>query len=89
MALKTQGVSPKVIVTTVVSGALGIVVAVLNQVSESPDLLGGLPPLLQGLFLVILPPLATWVAGYQAKPAPVVTVSDTPRHIADDKGGFA
>lgn len=84
MAQKTVGASPKVIVTTIVSGLIGVLIAVLNAVSANSDLLGSLPPMVQGLILVLIPPVVTWLAGYQAPPGTVVndgTAPDSSRKV--------
>jgi hypothetical protein len=69
---ETVGLSPKAIASTVVAALVGVLVTVLNAVSENPDLLGGLPVWLQSLILVLVPPLVTWLAAYQAPPGTVV-----------------
>ena len=69
---KTVGLSPKAIASTVVAALVGVVVTILNGVSENPDLLGGLPTWAQSLILLIIPPLLTWLAAYQAAPGTVV-----------------
>lgn len=67
----TNGLSPKAVAATVVSGVVGIVVALLNGVQENPDMLGTLPTWAQSLILLLVPPVVTFLAAYQAKPGDV------------------
>lgn len=71
-ATRTVGLSPKAIASTVVAALVGVVVTVLNAVSDNPDLLGGLPVTVQSLILLLVPPVITWLAAYQASPGTVV-----------------
>lgn len=71
-ATRTVGFSPKAIASTVVAALVGVVVTVLNAVQENPDLLGGLPVMVQSLILLLVPPVITWLAAYQASPGTVV-----------------
>lgn len=54
----------KVVVAALFALFCSIAVAVLNGVQEKPDLLGGLPPWLQSLILLSVPPLVTFFSGY-------------------------
>jgi hypothetical protein len=65
-------VSPKVVVSTLVSLGASLLLAILNAVQANPDLLGSVPPVLQFLLLAIIPPLVTFLAGY-AKADPLRT----------------
>jgi hypothetical protein len=59
-------VEAKVIASTAASLVIAAVVAVLNAVQTDHTLLGGLPVLVQTVLLVLVPPLLTFAAGYQA-----------------------
>lgn len=63
-------VEAKVIASTAASSAAGIGVAVLNDVESDHSLMGGTPAWLQALILVVVPPVVTFLAGYQAKHTP-------------------
>lgn len=65
--LKRWAIEAKVVAATATTAAAGIGVAVLNDVEADHSLLGGTPSWLQALILVVVPPLATFLAGYQAK----------------------
>ncbi len=82
--LVTDGLSPKVLISTVLATLLGIAVAVLNHVQANPALIGSLPPWAQWVLLVSIPPLLVGLAGYQA-PAIGVVVA-TGRHAERDAG---
>lgn len=69
--MKTVGISPKVIASTVVTGLISAVLAVLTWVRDNPNVIPG-PQWLQGLLVLVLPPLLSFLAGYNAKPGPVV-----------------
>lgn len=68
----TDGLSPKVIVSTVLALALGVVVAVLNAVQAQPGLIAFLPPWAQFLVLAAVPTLLVGLGGYQAPAAGIV-----------------
>jgi hypothetical protein len=70
-AVRTVGLSPKTVWATAAGTLVGVVVAVLNAVQDNPSLLGGLPTWAQSLLLIIIPPLLTGLAGYQASPGDV------------------
>lgn len=67
----TNGLSPKAVAATVVSGLVGIVVALLNGLQADPAMLGSLPTWAQSLVLLLVPPVITFLAAYQAKPGDV------------------
>lgn len=73
--LRTVGFSPKMVVATVISILLGGTVAGLNAVQENPDLLGGLPPMVQAVILVLAPTVLTGLATYRAGPGEIVDKS--------------
>lgn len=57
----------KVLLATAASAAAGVAVAVLNVVAADPTtLLGATPDWLEFVLLAVVPPLATYVAGYLA-----------------------
>lgn len=62
----TVGLSPKAAAATAVSTVLGVLLAILNGVQASPDLLGAVPPLLQFLILAAVPPIVVGLSTYQA-----------------------
>jgi len=63
-------VEAKVVAATAISTGVGIGVAILNDVEADHSLLGGMPAWAQALVLVVVPPVATFLAGYQAKHTP-------------------
>jgi len=63
-------IEAKVIASTAASAAVGIILAVLNDVQAHHDLLGSTPAWLQALILIVAPPLAAGLAGYQARHTP-------------------
>jgi hypothetical protein len=65
--LKRWAIEAKVIAATATTAAAGIGVAVLNDVENDHALLGSTPAWLQALILVVVPPVATFISGYQAK----------------------
>jgi hypothetical protein len=79
--MKTVGYSPKAIWTTVFSGALGTVLALLTLFQENPELMGPLPAPVQALILLVLPALGTWITGYYSKPGEVVEDTSANRGI--------
>ncbi len=60
-------IEAKVIAATATTAVAGIGVAVLNDVETDHALLGGTPAWLQALILVVVPPIAAFIGGYQAK----------------------
>ena len=67
---KRWAIEAKVIAATAMSTGVGVGVAVLNDVEADHSLLGGMPAWAQALVLVVVPPVATFLAGYQAKHTP-------------------
>lgn len=67
---KRWAIEAKVIASTAASAGVGIVLAVLNDVQGDHELLGGTPAWLQTLILIVAPPLAAGLAGYQARHTP-------------------
>jgi hypothetical protein len=77
-AITRWKIEAKVAAGTATAAALGIGAAVLNDVEADHTLLGGLPAWAQALALVVIPPVATFLAGYKAKhtPRPDLTPTD-------------
>lgn len=78
-------VERKVVVASAVALALSGVIAVLNGLVADSALLGVLPPFWQSVVITIVPPLVTFLAGYQTRsnrvePTPV----DPPLEEEDD-----
>jgi hypothetical protein len=73
---KRWAIEAKVVASTAASAAAGIVLAVLNDVQADHSLLGSTPAWAQALILVAVPPLAAFLAGYQARHTP--READTP-----------
>jgi hypothetical protein len=63
-------IEAKVAASTAASAAFGIGAAVLNDVQADHSMLGTTPAWLQALILTIAPPLAAFLAGYQATHTP-------------------
>jgi hypothetical protein len=57
----------KVLTTTVTAAAAGGAAAILNDVQTDSSLLGGTPPWLQALVLVVAPTAATALTGWATK----------------------
>lgn len=70
---KRWAVEAKVIASTAASTGFGIGVAVLNDVQADHSMLGTTPAWAQALILTVIPPLAAFLAGYQAKHTPRAT----------------
>jgi len=70
-AVKTEGVSPKAIAATVVGALVGVIITTLNAMQTNPDLLGTLPTFWQSAILLVIPPVLTFLAAYQAGPGAV------------------
>jgi uncharacterized RDD family membrane protein YckC len=70
-AVKTEGVSPKAIAAGVVGALVGVIVTVLNAMQAQPDLLGSLPTFWQSAILLVIPPVVSFLAAYQASPGTV------------------
>jgi hypothetical protein len=62
----TVGLSPKAVGATAVVTVLSIVIAVLNGLTENPDLIPGIPPWLQAILLIAVPPLVVGFVAYRA-----------------------
>ena len=60
-------VERKVIVASVVTLVLSGVLAVLNGLVADSALLGALPPAWQGIIVTVVPPLLTFLTGYQTQ----------------------
>jgi hypothetical protein len=65
----TAPVHPKVRAASLAALAVSLTLAILTWLQSTPDLLPG-PPWVQGLAVLILPPLATFLAGYAQPPGP-------------------
>ena len=63
-------VEKKVTAATLAATAVGVAVAVLNAVVGDSDLLGSLPPAWQSVAVVLVPPLVTFAAAWQARHTP-------------------
>jgi hypothetical protein len=68
--LTRWAIEAKVAAATATTAAAGITVAVLNDVEADHALLGGTPAWLQALLLVTIPPMATFISGYQTRHTP-------------------
>ena len=60
-------VETKVQAATVAAVVVGVVVAVLNATAANSELLGNLPPWLQAAVTIVVPPLVTFLSGWQAR----------------------
>lgn len=67
---KRWAIEAKVAASTAVSAVFGIGAAVLNDVQADHSMLGATPAWAQALILVVAPPVAAFLAGYQAKHTP-------------------
>ena len=63
-------VEKKVTAATAAAFAVGICVAVLNAVVGDSELLGSLPPAWQSIAVVVVPPVVTFLAAWQARHTP-------------------
>lgn len=63
-------VEAKVTAATIAAVAVGVVITVLNAAVADDQLLGALPPWLQGILTVVVPPLVTFLAGWKARHTP-------------------
>jgi membrane glycosyltransferase len=63
---RSVGVSPKAVAATAVSAVIGVILAFLTLLPNQPGLLAGLPPIVQALILLAVPPLVTLFATYRA-----------------------
>lgn len=73
----------KVQAATGVAAVLAVIVTVLNAVAESP-LLGSLPGWLQGVILLLGPPLAVFYAGWKARHTPQAPAPPPPPTTGTD-----
>jgi len=71
-------VETKVKASTAASFVVSLLVMLLNAVVGDSSLLQPLPAWLQGLIIAVGPPLATFIAGYQAPHTPRVTAAPEP-----------
>ena len=69
-------VEAKVTGSTITTLIAGIVLAILNGVAADSSMLGGLPPWLQFVILVSLPPVIAFLGGY-VTPSRTSAVSDS------------
>lgn len=60
----------KVIGATAAAGVVGVGATVLNQTVGDEQLLGGLPVWAQTLITMLVPPVATFAAGWSARHTP-------------------
>jgi hypothetical protein len=72
-----NSIHPKVIAATLGSLAASVVLGVIVSLQASPDLLGGLPPVIVFLITASIPALVTFLSGY-VKKAPPETPPVTP-----------
>lgn len=66
----------KVIASTIATLVVSTVVSALNAVQTDAHVLGGLPVVLQVVVLALIPPLVTFLAGYNARHTPRSHLSD-------------
>lgn len=76
---ETRGLSPKTILATVTTTVVGVLIAILNEVTTNAALLGGLPPTLQFIVLAAIPPILVGLSAYTAKPGQTVERNSLPR----------
>lgn len=57
-------IHPKVAAATAGAFLPSLALAIITWAQDNPQILGGLPQWLQGLLILIIPTLATFVAGY-------------------------
>lgn len=63
--LRTIGIHPKVQAATAASATIGVILAVFTWVRDNPNVIPG-PAWFQGLVMLVVPPLLTFLAGYAA-----------------------
>lgn len=76
MAAGSSGpIEKKVTTATLTTLVLSIVIAILNGVQESPELLWFLPPWLQAIVIGVVPPVVVFATAYKTRhtPRPDVT----------------
>lgn len=66
----TAPIEAKVTAATWAAAAVGVLITVLNTAAADSSLLGSLPPWLQGVLTVVIPPLATFLSGWKARHTP-------------------
>ncbi len=77
--MKLSQIESKVIHSTMASAVVGVAVAVLNDLENNHALLGSVPAPAQSVILTLIPPLASFLAGWSAR--------HTPRNTAVDASG--
>lgn len=82
---ETVGASPKAVAATAVSTVLGVLFATLTAVAGSPELLGGLPPIVQFLILAALPPVLVGIATFQAAVGKVALPASSAVQVVDGR----
>jgi hypothetical protein len=70
-----RSVETKVKASTYGALAASFGIALLNALAGDSELLGGLPPWLQFVLLLVIPSAVTWLAGF-ATPSKTSTVSE-------------
>lgn len=63
-------IESKVKAATIAAFAVGVLVSALNEAQANSQLLGTLPSWLQAVALVAVPPLVTFLSGWQARHTP-------------------
>lgn len=63
-------IESKVKAAGVASAAVAVLIAILNELNEKPDLLGQLPPWVQFVVITLGPPLVTVLAAYRTEHTP-------------------
>lgn len=71
-------VEKKVMASTTVATAVGVLVTILNTAVGNSQLMGSLPAWLQALLTLVGPPLAVFLAGFYAPHTPRVTAVPEP-----------
>lgn len=68
--MATTRVEAKVMASTGAAFTVGVLIAALNETQTHSQLLGGLPPWLQAVISMGVPPLVTFLSGWQARHTP-------------------
>lgn len=71
-------IEAKVKASTAVATVVGVLVTLLNTAVGNSQLMGSMPSWLQSLLTLVVPPLATFLAGWVAPHTPRVTAAPTP-----------
>lgn len=71
-------IEKKVQASTAVGIALGILLTLANSLAGHSDLMGSVPPWLQSLITLDVPPIATFLAGWLAPHTPRATPTPEP-----------